>query len=57
MISFRQFVRSAALALVLLVGGFAGAGTVMIASTAAEAAVISSIVVSGNTRRPSAITF
>ncbi len=50
MILFRQFVRSAALALVLLAGGVAGSGTVMLASTAAEAAVISSIVVSGNTR-------
>ena len=50
MSSFRQFVRSAALALVLLAGGIAGTGTVMLASTAAEAAVVSSIVVSGNTR-------
>jgi outer membrane protein insertion porin family len=50
MISFRQFVRSAALALTLLAGGIAGAGTAVFVSTAAEAAVISSIVVSGNTR-------
>jgi len=50
MISFRQFVRSAALALVLLAGGVVGSGTVMLASTAAEAAVVSSIVVTGNTR-------
>src|SRR5262245_18474950 len=50
MISFRQFVRRAALALDLLAGGVAGMGAVMLAPTAAEAAVISSIVVTGNTR-------
>jgi outer membrane protein insertion porin family len=50
MISFRKFVRSAALALGVIAGSVAGAGTVMLASTAAEAAVVSSIVVTGNTR-------
>lgn len=50
MISFSKFVRSAALALGLVAGTVAGVGTAMIASTAAEAAVVSSIVVTGNTR-------
>ena len=50
MVSFRKFVRSAALALGLFAGSVAGIGTVMLASPAAEAAVVSNIVVTGNDR-------
>jgi outer membrane protein insertion porin family len=50
MVSIVKFIRGTALALSILAGSMAGAGTVMLASTAAEAAVISSIVVTGNTR-------
>jgi len=50
MISFSKFVRSAALALGLIAGTVAGSGVVMLASTTAQAAVVSSIVVTGNTR-------
>ena len=48
--SFSKFVRSAAVALALVAGTVAGTGAVLFSSTAAEAAVVSSIVVTGNTR-------
>ena len=50
MVSIGEFIRGSALALGLLAGSMAGAGAIMVASTAAEAAVVSSIVVTGNTR-------
>ena len=50
MMSFRKFVRSAALAIGLLAGGLTSVATVVVASSVAEAATVSSIVVSGNTR-------
>jgi outer membrane protein insertion porin family len=50
MISFKNFVRSAALAVALAAGAVVGIATVPLVSTTAEAAVASSIVVRGNTR-------
>jgi outer membrane protein insertion porin family len=50
MISFKNFVRSAALAVALTAGAVMGIAAVPLVSTTAEAAVASSIVVRGNTR-------
>jgi outer membrane protein insertion porin family len=50
MISFSKFVRSAALAFGLVAGAVAGSGAMMLVPTAAQAAVVSSVVVTGNTR-------
>jgi outer membrane protein insertion porin family len=50
MISFSKFVRSAALACGLVAGAVAGSGALVLVPTAAQAAVVSSVVVTGNTR-------